>query len=140
MDPKFTHFDDEDFDWGFQSDEEENDCDKDVAEISEPEDDTELNSDDEMLADEFGTEVDLSASGLSEDSPDSNYSVVTPTDDFIDNEGNIVVMDNNNPDDNKRFETAIIPIENISIAADRIRKESSNYEALYKSIKSTGLQ
>lgn len=139
MDPKFTHFDDEDFDWGFQSDEDENDSDTDVAEIGEPEDDTELDSDDETLADEFGTEVDLSASGLSEDSPDSNYSVVTPTDDFIDNEGNIVVMDNNNPDDNKRFETAIIPIENISIAADRIRKESSNYEALYKSIKSTGL-
>lgn len=91
-------------------------------------------------ADDFGTEVDLKESGLAEEEEEEpEYSVVTASDgDFIDDNGDIVVMDNDNPNDEHRFEIQMIPIEKISIAADRIRIGSS-FESLYKSIRSTGL-
>lgn len=90
-------------------------------------------------ADEYGTEVDLKESGLTDEDEEPEYSVVTAAeDDFIDDNGDIVVMDTENPNDEHIFDTKMIPIEKISIAADRIRIGSS-YESLYKSIRSTGL-
>lgn len=93
-------------------------------------------------ADEFGTEIDLNTATMSieetEGLEDTSYSVISTTNNFIDDSGNVVVMDNDNPEDERRFEFAMIPIEKISIATDRIRK-SNNFESLYKSVKSTGL-
>lgn len=92
----------------------------------------------DSAVDEYGTEIDLESLQEDDEHREESYSVVTAQDDFIDNNGDIVVMDNDNPEDEKRFESTLVPIDRISIAADRIRKAPS-YEALYKSVKSTGL-
>lgn len=93
-------------------------------------------------ADEFGTEIDLSTATMSaeeaEELEDAGYSVMSAGNNFIDDNGNVIVMDNDNPEDEKRFEFIMLPIEKISIAEDRIRL-GNNFESLYKSVKSTGL-
>lgn len=86
-------------------------------------------------ADEMGADVDLVAEGLADDAI-KDYRVLGVDDNnFINSNGDIVVMD---PDDKgDSFELKYIPIENITVVP-RIRK-LKNVEDLVQSIRSTGL-
>lgn len=83
-------------------------------------------------ASETGTEVDSNELMGEED---SDYAVVD-SNSFLDENGDISIMDNS--DNYESFEMAYIPIKNITIMPNRIRK-SHNVETLIQSIKSTGL-
>lgn len=85
-------------------------------------------------SEDFGNDLE----SVEEDEQDTDYTAVETTNSFLDDSGNIVVMDNENPEDKKRFQFDMIPIDRISIATERIRKDN-NFEALYQSVKSTGL-
>ncbi len=84
-------------------------------------------------ATEYGTEVDNDElmGGNEEDS----YEVID-TSKFIDENGDISVMDNTDATDS--FELKYIPIDCINIMHNRIRK-SNNVDSLMQSIKSTGM-
>ncbi len=86
------------------------------------------------LADDYGVEADLGDIGVSEDE-EEDYETVDVDTDFINPNGDFVVMDNSNPKDN--FKLLYIDIQNIAVVT-RIRK-NKNVEGLRKSILSTGL-
>lgn len=139
-----NNFEDDDFDmsWEFM-DSLKKDNDEDEDEGSEDKENEDRDTEDrevELDADAYGTEVDLKGGLLigDEGKSEEEYSVVIPQNNFIDDNGDIVVMDNDDPEDDKRFESDIIPIERISLSTERIRK-NVEYESLYKSVKSTGL-
>ncbi len=91
---------------------------------------------DESYADDYGVSVEASDIGLSDEEDDmGDFEVVTSDTDFINQNGDIVVMDTNASGDNFSFK--YIDIENIAIVK-RIRK-GTNVEDLIKTIKSTGL-
>lgn len=116
------------------------DDDDEIDLLSDDEEDTEQ-TDDSVTED--GTEIDMAEMGLidngesSDETEDDSFVVATPSSNYIDENGNLVVMDNSY-DDNQGFELVYVAIEKISVAAARIRK-SQSVEDLYKSIKSTGL-
>ena len=83
-------------------------------------------------ASETGTQVDSSELM---DGEENDYAVVD-SNSFIDENGDISVMENS--DNSESFELAYIPIKNITIMPNRIRK-SHGVETLIQSIKSTGL-
>lgn len=84
-------------------------------------------------ADDYGTEVSLEEEGLAES---EDVEELSPTNDFIDEDGDIVVMDKE--DDGHGFSFAYVDKDNIAIAATRIRKDKS-FVSLQKSISSTGI-
>lgn len=95
-------------------------------------------------ANEDGTEIDMEEMGLigntDEEEADrtvDDYVVARPSREYIDEDGNLVVMDNS-CEDTQGFGLEYVDIANISVAAARIRKTQA-IEGLYKSIKSTGL-
>lgn len=126
-------FDDDDFDlnWDFEDESE-----KSESTLEEGADQEDVVEQEEADADGDGTVVDLMEETTPADKESDYY--VTAQDDFLDDNGNIVVMDNDNPDEGSRFELAWVDIDRISIATDRIRK-SCNFENIHKSVRSTGL-
>lgn len=104
----------------------------------EESDNSEDNEDDG--ADEDGAFADLTSLGGNEpeEETDDTLELSATNDDFLDDAGNIVVMDTDNLNDGKCFESKDIDITRITLAADRIRNTGS-YETIYQSIKSTGL-
>jgi len=93
----------------------------------------------EANADEFGTDVSFEDAGLLEgegEEEDSGFVVMKPSNDFISDSGDIVVMEKNDGEDG--FEFTYVDIERIGLAKERIRKTQSVGD-LYESIKSTGL-
>lgn len=99
-------------------------------------------SEDDLGADKDGVFVNLVESTADEpeidDSELDTYFMSAAHNDFIDDTGNIVVMDKNNQNDGKCFESKDIQLDRITLAADRIRATGS-YETIYQSIKNTGL-
>lgn len=92
--------------------------------------------DDASMADDFGVTVDANDIGiLDSEESDGYYEVVGHENGFIDQNGNIVVMDTSLSGDN--FKLEYIDVEKIGIST-RIRK-NHNVEDLVKSIQSTGL-
>jgi hypothetical protein len=86
----------------------------------------------ELSADEYGAEVDLEDEGLSE----AEEEEVVADNDFIDEDGEIVVMDKD--DDGHGFSFSYVDMDNIAIASARIRKDKS-FMSLQKSIRNTGI-
>ena len=87
----------------------------------------------EMDADDYGTEIDLEEEGLAE--AESEEEIITEND-FIDEDGQIVVMDKE--DDGHGFSFEYVSMDNIAIASARIRKDKS-FLSLQKSIRNTGI-
>lgn len=96
-------------------------------------DDIEDDSDLDLGADDFGTEIDLDEEGLSEAETEEE---VINNNDFIDEDGEIVVMDKE--DDGHGFSFAYVDMDNIAIASARIRKDKT-FMSLQKSIRNTGI-
>lgn len=135
-------FDDDEFDddsnLGFDDDEFElsDDDQEDEQQTSLTASDTEGFDDDDFYdegADDFGSEVDLTAEGLSEPEPKK----LAADFDFVAKDGSVSVMDNSQT--RNSFELIDeLPLEKLVIAGKRIRQRSS-VTSLSQSIKQTGL-
>lgn len=135
-------FDDDEFDddsnLGFDDDEFElsDDDQEDEQQTSLAASDTEGFDDDDFYdegADDFGSEVDLTAEGLSEPEPKK----LAADFDFVAKDGSVSVMDNSQT--RNSFELIDeLPLEKLVIAGKRIRQRSS-VTSLSQSIKQTGL-
>lgn len=135
-------FDDDEFDddsnLGFDDDEFElsDDDQEDEQQTSLTASDTEGFDDDDFYdegADDFGSEVDLTAEGLSEPEPKK----LAADFDFVAKDGSVSVMDNSQT--RNSFELIDeLPLEKLVIAGKRIRQRSA-VTSLSQSIKQTGL-
>ena len=135
-------FDDDEFDddsnLGFDDDEFElsDDDQEDEQQTSLAASDTEGFDDDDFYdegADDFGSEVDLTAEGLSEPEPKK----LAADFDFVAKDGSVSVMDNSQT--RNSFELIDeLPLEKLVIAGKRIRQRSA-VTSLSQSIKQTGL-
>ena len=135
-------FDDDEFDddsnLGFDDDEFElsDDDQEDEQQTSLSASDTEGFDDDDFYdegADDFGSEVDLTAEGLSEPEPKK----LAADFDFVAKDGSVSVMDNSQT--RNSFELIDeLPLEKLVIAGKRIRQRSA-VTSLSQSIKQTGL-
>lgn len=135
-------FDDDEFDddssLGFDDDEFElsDDDQEDEQQASLAASDTEGFDDDDFYdegADDFGSEVDLTAEGLSEPEPKK----LAADFDFVAKDGSVSVMDNSQT--RNSFELIDeLPLEKLVIAGKRIRQRSA-VTSLSQSIKQTGL-
>ena len=114
--------------------------DEEFVDFGEDENESVGEIDDALLEDgdsvnEFGTEVNIEDEGLLEDDEQSDETIETVSTDFINDNGEIVVMDSTG--DGDYFEYKKIPLEQITVVK-RIR-QSKGVDELLQSIRSTGI-